>query len=116
MSIKSLLLTPEKPVPVTRTLLGAELELIRLSAARLSEFEKSRVKYSQEQNADKLNENTAKLVLDSIIDEHGKPMSQSVKPGELLQAKSVAAINSAMRVVLELNYMMDSAETDAKKD
>ncbi|CAK2050810.1 Phage tail protein [Vibrio crassostreae] len=115
MSLKALLLTPETPVPVTRTLLGGEFELIRLPADRLSQFEKNRVKYSQEQDADKLNDNTALLVLDSIIDEDGNPMSQAVKPKELLKTKSIAAINAAMSVVLKLNYMADGAEEEAKE-
>lgn len=116
MSIKALLLTPETPVPVTRTLLGGEFDLIRLPADRLSQFEQKRIQYSKEQNPDKLNENTALLVLDSIIDENGNPMSQSVKPKELLKTKTVGAINAAMSVVLKLNYMAEGAEEAAKKD
>ncbi|EGR2774163.1 hypothetical protein V6956_004595 [Vibrio parahaemolyticus] len=115
MSLKALLLTPETPVPVTRTLLGGEFELIRLPADRLSQFEKNRVKYSQEQDPDKLNDNTAMLVLDSIIDEDGRPMSKTIKPKELLKTKSVTAINAAMRVVLQLNYMAEGAEEEAKE-
>ena len=116
MSIKALLLAPETPVPVTRTLLGGEFDLIRLPADRLSQFEQKRIQYSQEQNPDKLNENTALLVLDSIIDENGNPMSQFVKPKELLKTKTVGAINAAMSVVLKLNYMAEGAEEAAKKD
>ncbi|MDW1950437.1 hypothetical protein R7P34_12870 [Vibrio sp. 780] len=116
MKAKDLLLSPEQPVPVTRTLLGGEFKLIRLTAESLSLYDKKRQQYSEEQDADKLNENSAQLVLDSILDDDGVPMSKSVSPKELLAVKTMTSINSATRVILTMNYMVEGSEEAAKKD
>ncbi|HBC3857015.1 hypothetical protein [Vibrio parahaemolyticus] len=116
MNAKDLLLSPEKPVPVTRTLLGGEFQLTRLTAERLSQYDKKRHKYSEEQDADKLNENSAQLVLESVLDDNGVPMSKSVTAKELLAVKTMTSINAATRVILTMNYMVEGSEEVAKKD
>ncbi|EGQ8125751.1 MULTISPECIES: hypothetical protein [Vibrio harveyi group] len=115
MNAKDLLLSLDQPVPVTRTLLGGEFKIIRMTAERLSQYEKKRKKYSEEQDVDKLNEAVAQLVLDSILDDNGLPMSQSVKPKELLAVKTMTSIESAIRVITAVNYMAEGSEEAAKK-
>ncbi|WP_259345005.1 hypothetical protein [Vibrio diabolicus] len=40
MNAKDLLLSLDQPVPVTRTLLGGEFKITRMTAERLSQYEK----------------------------------------------------------------------------
>ncbi|MBE3936097.1 hypothetical protein HJ150_15690 [Vibrio parahaemolyticus] len=62
-----------------------------------------------------MNEAVAQLVLDSILDDNGVPMSQSVKPKELLAVKTMTSIESAIRVITAVNYMAEGSEEAAKK-
>ncbi|HCE2429426.1 TPA: hypothetical protein NGU10_001474 [Vibrio parahaemolyticus] len=116
MNLKSKLLTPVELAPVTVSILGDEFPARRLTAACLSEHDKLVRKYQADNNGEKLNIQAAKLILDSILDENNRPMSESVKPADLMAIHTPLAINAAVTKIININYLSDDAEDTAKKD
>ncbi|WP_412497292.1 hypothetical protein [Vibrio fluvialis] len=114
MTLKNQLLKPMAPVPVKRMLLGSEFPLQRLTAARLSCYDKEIKEYEKAADGEKIQLISASLILDSILDEKGKPMSDSVTPEQLLNVHTAFALSSAVQVICKLNYMDDGAEDEAK--
>ncbi|PSW53018.1 hypothetical protein [Photobacterium leiognathi] len=114
MSIKSQLLTPIKQTPISITILGGEYNVTRLTAARLNSYDKDIKKHQADNNGEKLNEASAALVLDSIIDEDGLPMSSSVSTSDLMCVHTPTAINAAVTRLIQLNFMGEGAEAEAK--
>ncbi|MCE2597200.1 hypothetical protein K6Y31_20715 [Motilimonas cestriensis] len=114
-SLKGLLLAAEKQSDRTINVLGHDFPVRRLTAARLAEFEQEQKNASDQNSGDAANRAAAGLVLESLLDESGQPMSATTTVDELLQAKSPASINSAMSELLKLNFMAEGASTKAKK-
>ncbi|HDY8168867.1 TPA: hypothetical protein RQK98_004196 [Vibrio vulnificus] len=115
MDLKSQLLQTTELSPVTVTMLGGEFPVRRLTAARLNHHDKTVKKYQAEQNGEQLNTAAAQLVLDSILDENGQPMSESVTPADLMAVHTPMAINAAVSKLIQVNFLGDDAEDDAKK-
>lgn len=116
MSLKSQLLSPLALAPVTVTLLGGEYPVQRLTASRLSQHDKEVKKHTKAQDGEKLNAEAAQLVLDSILDENGEPMSKSVTAKDLMNVHTPVAINAAVGQLIKINYLGADAEDEAKKD
>lgn len=114
MSIKTQLLTPLKQTPITVTILGSEYDVTRLTTARLNSYDKQIKKHQSDNNGEKLNEESAQLVLDSMLDEDGIPLSASVTANDLMTAHTPTAINAAVARLIKLNFMADGAEQEAK--
>lgn len=115
MNLKSQLLKAVELAPITLTMLGGEFPVRRLTAARLNQYDKSVKKYQAEQNGEQLTTEAAKLVLDSILDESNKPMSESVTADQLMSVQTPMAINAAVQKLIHVNYLGDDAEAEAKK-
>lgn len=116
MNLKQQLLTPVQLDPVTVTILGGEHSILRLTAGRLNEHDKASKKHQENQDGEKLNIEAAKLLLDSILDENNKPMSESITPAELMSVQTPIAINSAVMKIMNVNFINEDAEVLAKKD
>lgn len=116
MNIKQQLLKPAQLDAVTVNMLGGEFSVLRLTAGRLNDYDKAVKKYQASQDGEKLNIESAKLLLDSILDEKNQPMSKSVTPSELMNVQTPIAIKSAVMKVMQLNYIDEDAELIAKKD
>ncbi|WP_136487875.1 hypothetical protein [Vibrio sp. H11] len=114
MDIKSLLLTPLKQTTVTRPMLGSEFPLQRLTAARLAAFDKDMKEAQKQEDADSIQKVSAQLILDSIVDDAGSPIAAVVTADELLSVHTPNAISAALNTICNLNYMIDSSESDAK--
>jgi len=116
MNFKKQLLNPVQLDPVNVKILGGEFSILRLTAARLNEHDKTIKKYQKDQDGEQLNTAAALIVLDSILDEDNKPMSDSVTPADLMAAQTPMAINSAVLKIMSINFMGEDAEKAAKKD
>lgn len=114
MSIKDQLLTPLAITPVTVSMLGGEFNVTRLTAARLNQFDKQVKKFQASQDGNKLNIEAAQLVLDSVLDENNTPLSATTTADDLMVVHTPTAINAAMTRLLQLNFMSEGAEQEAK--
>lgn len=115
MSIKNQLLNPAQLAPIAVTILGAEYNVRRLTTGRLNDYDKTTRKHQAAQDGEQLNATAAQLVLDSILDEDSKPMSETVSASELMDAQTPGAINAAVLKLMTINYMGEDAESAAKK-
>lgn len=115
MNIKAQLLKPISLSTVTIPMFDGEYQVKRLTTARLNQHEKEVKKHTETQDGEKLNTAAAQLVLDSILDEKEQPLSETVKPSELMEIHSPLAINAAMRQIIQVNYLGQDAEDTAKK-
>lgn len=116
MNLKSQLLNGPKLAPVAVTVLGGEFPARRLSAARLNKHDKSMREFQTSQDAEKLNKAAAQFLLDSLLDEEDQPMSESVTAEDLMEVHTMVAINAAVNNLVQLNFLGDDAEDEAKKD
>ncbi|HAS6480594.1 TPA: hypothetical protein GRR64_23845 [Vibrio parahaemolyticus] len=116
MNLKSQLLNVPKLAPVTVTVLGGEFPARRLSAARLNKHDKSMHEFQATQDAEKLNKAAAQFLLDSLLDENDQPMSESVTAEDLMEVHTMVAIQAAVNKLVQLNFLGDDAEDEAKKD
>jgi hypothetical protein len=116
MSLKSKLLNPEKEKPIVIEMFGGKFPVAKMSTAKLSGIEKKMDSLREAGVADDINDYTASVILDSIIDEKGAAMSDSVKPLELLETYDVGAVTEALHAVYEANYAGLKGSQAAKND
>lgn len=116
MSIKSKLLKPVVLATLKAQILGDEFEIKRLSVARLNRYNKSIVAAQNGDTTIDVNGESAALILDSIVDEKGVPASESVSVDEFLEAHTAKALQAAVNKIINLNFMGEKAEVEAKND
>ncbi|EKO3721377.1 hypothetical protein P0F40_000832 [Vibrio metschnikovii] len=116
MSIKQKLLTPAPKPPVDLQLLRETFLVRRLSAQLLAHYNQAFVKAQTSDNGDAAVQASASLVLDSIIDEDGRPLSESVTPDEIIKIYDHEDLKGAVDKLMSFNFMGATSEADAKKD
>lgn len=114
-AIKARLLKPAIRPATELNLFGDRYLVRRLSAARLAHFDSARRQAEADgNNANALNQATAALLLDSIVDENGAPLSNDVDPAELLESYDPAELGAALTTVLQHNFLSESGAAIAK--
>ncbi|MCG3726319.1 hypothetical protein [Vibrio cincinnatiensis] len=116
MSIKQKLLTPAPKPPVELQLLRETFLVRRLSAQLLAHYNQEFVKARTSDDSDAAVQASASLVLDSIIDEDGRPLSDSVSPDEIIKIYDHEDLKDAVDKLMSFNFMGVTSEADAKKD
>lgn len=116
MNLKSKLLKPALRKTVMLSIMGDAFPVRHLTASRLNQHDKDIRKHQKAQDGEQLNTCSAQLVLDSILDEKGEPMSNSVTPAELMESHSPLDINAAISAITKLNFLGEETEQAAKKD
>ncbi|WP_158783278.1 phage tail protein [Pantoea sp. BAV 3049] len=101
--LKSRLLSPVCD-SLTVTILGGEFLIRRLSAYELAEFEDRAGQLRIEDNTRGLALAGAALVLNALVDEEGKPVSDLPAPDELMKSHSYASLIEALTVVQRHSY------------
>lgn len=116
MSLKSKLLNPKAPEPVVTAMFGGDFPVAKMTTAELTKVDNKMAALREEGETEKINLYTALTILNSMVDEKGKRMSESVEPLDLLNRYEPGAISDALNAVYRVNYAgMEGAE-DAKKD
>ncbi|MCJ8337573.1 MAG: hypothetical protein MJK10_03800 [Pseudomonadales bacterium] len=116
MTLKSKLLAPPKREPIQVKMLEGKFPVQRMSTARLSEIDAKMAELRSKGVTDDINLYTAGVILDSILDEKGKPMSKSVKPQQLLETYPPGQIAEALNAVYSASYGGSEGVEAAKKD
>ena len=107
-NLKSKLLAAKKRKPVAVTIFGEVYQITRLSAARIAAHENKMSKVST--SPDKVLNLTCDLILESIIDETGKPAKANTTPSELLEVYCPAELIEAMEVITKANFDLTEAK------
>ena len=116
MTLKNKLLAPPKRKPVQVKMLEDIFPVQRMSTARLGEIDAEMAELRDKSVAEDINLYTAGVILDSILDEKGNPMSKSVKPQQLLETYDPGQIAGALNAVFQANYGGQEGADAAKKD
>ena len=116
MTLKSKLLTPPKRPPIQVKMLEGVFPVQRMTTAKLGEIDTKMDQLRGEGVTENINLYTAGVILDSILDEKGTPMSQSVKPMQLLETYDPEQISKALNEVFKANYGGFEGAEAAKKD
>ncbi|USD68137.1 hypothetical protein [Vibrio sp. SCSIO 43136] len=118
MSIFEAIFSPPQPEPEKLNILRGEYPVRRLSAKELRHHQKQIDTATKKSDHLKLEELSAQLVLDSLVGDDGKPLSSNsgATVDKLVSAYSPSEISDAVDKVIELNYVGQTGEQDAKKD
>lgn len=107
-NFKQRLLAGAKPRIVTVTILSGEFEIKLLTAEQITEHDKKMKAATEAQNSEKLNQATAQLIIDSLIDD-GKPVAGSVTAKELIAAYGPMQLSDARNAIIKANYASNEA-------
>jgi len=116
MSLKSKLLAPPKRPPIQVNMLEGKFPVQRMSTARLGEIDADMADLRDKGVSEDINLYTAGVILDSILDEKGCPMAESVERRQLLETYDPGQIASALNAVFQANYGGQEGAEAAKKD
>ena len=116
MSLKAKLLTPVSIPTKDVEVLGGSFPAQRLSTSALNVYDKAQRACRENMDGEGLNRSAAQFVLDSLVDEDGKPMGDSVTPDELMDIHVPTVINAAAQKLVQLNYASLEGAEEAKKD
>lgn len=115
MSVKDSLLKPT-PQPTEKVaMFGGEFPVRRLSAARVQAFIKDQTRAQEQNEYEEIVTLGAQLVLDSIVDDNGTPLSTEVTAEQLLELYSHGQISAALDAVMDVNYLSERSKAAAKK-
>ncbi|MCV6627783.1 MAG: hypothetical protein OIF38_16925 [Cellvibrionaceae bacterium] len=102
--------------PITLEVFGGQYPAHRLPQQRLADLQKEITCHGETGDIENTGVASAKLILESLIDEHGAPMIETIEPAELVSVHSPIAISSAVTAIMDANFTTEAGLSDAKND
>ncbi|BBB29377.1 hypothetical protein [Neptunomonas japonica] len=112
-SLKAKLLNPAKLTPLTVAIFGDTYQVARSSAAKVALVNNQLNDTDDPQVLEKI---SAQFILESIIDEDGVSLSESVTAEELLNTYDHVSVREAYTKIMKVNFGGSEGIEEAKKD